>query len=235
MRTQHNNGNLHRRNVAAYYAQFIGKETQEKIDKVVDAFEEKVTQGLVVPSYTTYPPPAPVVPQAVAGGDASIPNSGTTSEGSGEAAPSHKRERGKSVEREVEGKAEGADAGGADAPGGKESDAEDQRERKVDTAADQDSKRMRVSEADGGIGTTPTGTKSAVAKLAPSKNPVPTPSPVGSSEPEVAKASSELRPLVGNDSARESKEEPDHCAANDGAAERSGKNNSDGSDMDMDG
>lgn len=51
VRKQHNDGNRHRQNVCEYYRQFIGRATQEKIDEIVQAFELKVTQGLVRPTY----------------------------------------------------------------------------------------------------------------------------------------------------------------------------------------
>lgn len=59
VRKQHNEGNLHRRNVYAYYAQFIGKDVQDKVDAVIAAFEDKVSRGLVTPTYKTFPPQAP--------------------------------------------------------------------------------------------------------------------------------------------------------------------------------
>lgn len=57
VRTQHNNGNLHRRNVSAFYSQFIGKDVQDKVDAIVVAFEAKVARGEVVPTYATFPRP----------------------------------------------------------------------------------------------------------------------------------------------------------------------------------
>jgi U1 zinc finger len=60
VRTQHNNGNLHRRNVSAYYTQFIGKDVQDKIDAVVQVFEGKVARGDVIPTYATFPRPVAV-------------------------------------------------------------------------------------------------------------------------------------------------------------------------------
>lgn len=60
VRTQHNSGNLHRRNVSAYYSQFIGKDVQDKIDAIIATFDAKVARGEVIPTYATFPRPAPV-------------------------------------------------------------------------------------------------------------------------------------------------------------------------------
>lgn len=78
VRAQHNNGNLHRRNVSAFYSQFIGKDVQDKIDAIVAAFEAKVARGEVVPTYATFPRPiivsrAEKAKDAGASGDADEP------------------------------------------------------------------------------------------------------------------------------------------------------------------
>jgi hypothetical protein len=48
------------RHVAAFYSQFIGLDAQRKVDAIVEAFEAKIARGEVRPSYSTYPPSAPV-------------------------------------------------------------------------------------------------------------------------------------------------------------------------------
>lgn len=71
VRKQHNDGNRHKYNVCEYYRQYIGQKLQHQIDAIVHAFELKVAQGLICPSYGLPPPAKPVTkPNSDADNDA---------------------------------------------------------------------------------------------------------------------------------------------------------------------
>mmetsp|Transcript_436 Transcript_436/g.1492 ORF Transcript_436/g.1492 Transcript_436/m.1492 type:complete len:145 (+) Transcript_436:297-731(+) len=62
VRKQHNDGNRHKQCVCEYYREYVGQQVQKQIDAIIASFEQRVSHGLVMPTFGFAEAPVKVVP-----------------------------------------------------------------------------------------------------------------------------------------------------------------------------